>query len=1049
VIPSPRKAFRWLAAGSAALVAAATLAGTPAAAMPAAAPAGAAAPAEVAVVPPDASDVSATDSILFAGATGFAHVQQGVDGIRWTDYATGASHPMPALDGVAADRIHFGGGDHVAVFHAGYFGVPIQVADPDSQTLTTYQSPPDFAPEGVGADGTTAIGGVRTEGEPRYQLLDLATGKLSHIAGLPAQFWGVVNTKVLVDGENHAVLPYRTAQDEALYALVDLHTGQSTTVHGIPSGVSPAPEIALTATELSWTVSTDVGPAVGVVQQAAVLAGEEPEPAIIPVPSDKQRSWVPVGNHLLRPDVDWPVSGPLLDIDAASPQPATRLAVRSVGPVLAADGSVLAVGGADGTHAGVHRYTDAGGGSLADDTVVALPPLQPTGTAGISMARGNLRHIEAFPALRGGTEFRLFNHGLTADGDPTGSPYGGVVGGALPATTNQCQDGVACVRSVDGNKWGVAFVGSADGKSTVYGQVDDADGPPRDKTLDVPDATLIDASRNDVLVTSASTGQQYVVDLGYLSVVTSGPATGAALWDSRLWQATGAGVITESTLSRTDATVTRTIRTGSGCQADELQVTQHFLYWSCGGDSAGVYDLTSDVSFRVPAGTALLGDGYLVLRNADSLQLVDIHTDAAAPAQRLAALPASNVTDDRNIAWTVDRYSGQVAYVSADDSVHVLTTGVPGSPVTAVGGDGVTHDVYPRSPDKGGWSESLQLDRPVDSWRVTFSLPGVDTVEYSVSGGATRQNVTASWNGLRADGSMPPSGRYRWQWYATVGGVEFPVQGGSGKVWVECGTTLFRTYDCLNDAAVMKVDKTTFHTVWRRGTGDGKLHEAGGRYDYTVWPLGAGGYSMIISFGDLDGDGLNDLLVRNNSGEVGGYLGGSASYFERGISKHVTIGSGYGGFTAIVSTGDLNDDGIDDLVVRNSAGVLYFKAGTGKSQFKPGVRFTAGWNKYVKLIGVGDVDGDGCGDLMAVDGDGVMWFYRGTKDGKFATKVRVGAGWAKYNSIIGIGDLTGDAVPDLIARDSAGTIWRYDGTGHATWSTKTQIATGWSTYAMF
>ncbi|MEV0839431.1 VCBS repeat-containing protein [Actinocatenispora sera] len=1048
MIPSPRKVLRWLAAGSAALVTAATLAGTPAAAMPSAAPAGTAAPAEVAVVPPDASDVSATDSILFAGATGFAHLQQGVDGIRWTDYATGASHPMAALHGVAADRIHFGGGDHVAVFHAGYFGVPIQIADPDSQTLTTYQSPPDFAPEGVGADGTTAIGGVRTEGEPRYELLDLATGKLSHIAGLPAQFWGVMDQNVQVDGEDHALLPYSTTEGQAQHSLVDLRTGQSTPVHGMPSSVSPVQEVALTATTLSWSLSTDSGPAFAVVPTGAVLAGEDPEPTIIPVPSDKQYSWVPVGTHLLRPDNDRPVFGPLLGIDATSPEPTTRLAIRSVGPVPAADGSVLAVGGADRTHTGVHRYTDPGDGTLADDTVVALPPLQPTGTAGISMARGNLRHIEAYPALGGGTEFRLFNHGLTADDDPTGSPYGGLVGGALPATTTRCQAGVPCVRTVDGNKWGVAFVGSGDGQSTVYGQVDDSDWP-RDKTLDVPDATLVDASRNDVLVTSASTGQQYVVDLGLLSVVTSGPATGAALWDNRLWQATGAGVITESTLTRTDATVARTVQTGSGCQADELQVAQHFLYWSCGGDTAGVYDLTSNVSFRVPAGPALLGDGYLVLRGADSLQLVDIHTGAAAVAQRLAELPASNVTDDRNIDWTVDRYSGQVAYVSADGSVHVLTTGVPGSPVTAVGASGTTHVVQPRTPASGGWSESLQLDRPVDSWRVTFSRPGVGTVEYSVSGGATRQDVTASWDGLRADGTMPPSGRYRWQWYATVGGVEFPVQGGSGQLWVECGTTLFRTYDCLNDGAVMKVDKTTFHTVWRRGTDDGKLHKAGSDSDYTVWPLGTGGYSMIIPFGDLDGDGKNDLLVRNNSGEVGGYLGGKATYFERGVSKHVTIGSGYGGFTAIVSVGDLNDDGIDDLVVRNSSGVLYFKAGTGTSQFVAGVRFTSGWNKYVKLIGDGDLDGDGCGDLLAVDGDGVMWFYRGTKDGRFATKVRVESGWAKYNSIIGVGDITGDGIPDLIARDSAGTIWRYDGSGHATWSVKTQITTGWSKYAMF
>jgi hypothetical protein len=273
-----------------------------------------------------------------------------------------------------------------------------------------------------------------------------------------------------------------------------------------------------------------------------------------------------------------------------------------------------------------------------------------------------------------------------------------------------------------------------------------------------------------------------------------------------------------------------------------------------------------------------------------------------------------------------------------------------------------------------------------------------------------------------------------------------PFTGASGTMQVLCGARVFRDYYCAGSGGLMRDDTTNYDAGLELGASDGGLH-AGPSTSY--WPLGAGGYSMLIPFGDLNGDGHDDLLVRNNSGEVGGYLGDGGGYFERGVSKHVTIGSGYGGFTAIVSTGDLNGDGIDDLVVRNSAGVLYFKAGTGTSQFKPGVRFTAGWNKYVKLVGAGDLDGDGCGDLLAVDGDGVMWFYRGTKDGKFATKVRIGAGWAKYNAVIGVGDLTGDGIPDLIARDSAGTIWRYDGTGHATWSTKAQIATGWSKYALF
>jgi hypothetical protein len=660
------------------------------------------------------------------------------------------------------------------------------------------------------------------------------------------------------------------------------------------------------------------------------------------------------------------------------------------------------------------------------------------------MAHGNLRHIEGFPQTGGHVLLRMFNHGIAPDIDPEGSPYGRRDGGIQYTYHDaHCAGDPSCVYTIDGASTGLTSLYTDSVDQTSLSTRYDNRIVGLGYYLGQGDYRLVDVSQNWVVVDSATTGEQYVIDPVRKIRLAGVPATGAALWQDTLYRATAAGTIVQYGLSANGPKSVRTIKTGGNCQVDEVQVAQHWLYWSCNG-TAGVYDLISDASFAVPAGQAELGDGYLALRDSIGLQLIDVHADSGAEPVRLATLPVTTLPDDRNIDWTVDRYSGDVAYVSADDTVHVLKTGVPGSALTGTATNR-PDQVSPRT-SSDAWTSQVTFDRPVSAWRMTITRQATGKVVHTETGEASRQFAEASWDGKLVDGSLAPSGTYHFQWYGSVDGVSAPVAGATGTMQVWCGARAFRDYYCGGSGGLMRDDTTNFNAGLELGEGDGKLHAGPGT---SYWPLGSGVYSMLIPFGDLDGDGHDDLLVRNNSGEVGGYLGDGGGYFERGVSKHVTIGSGYGGFTAIVSTGDLNGDGIDDLVVRNSAGVLYFKAGTGSSQFKPGVRFTAGWNKYVKLIGAGDLDGDGCGDLLAVDGDGVMWFYRGTKDGKFATKVRIGAGWAKYNAVIGVGDITGDGIPDLIARDSAGTIWRYDGTGHATWSTKAQIATGWSKYALF
>ncbi|MGW2937569.1 FG-GAP repeat domain-containing protein [Streptomyces sp. NPDC001156] len=81
------------------------------------------------------------------------------------------------------------------------------------------------------------------------------------------------------------------------------------------------------------------------------------------------------------------------------------------------------------------------------------------------------------------------------------------------------------------------------------------------------------------------------------------------------------------------------------------------------------------------------------------------------------------------------------------------------------------------------------------------------------------------------------------------------------------------------------------------------------------------------------------------------------------------------------------------------------------------------WKTYKKVVGAGDLNGDGIGDLVAQDKSNNLYRYFGKGNGTFAARVKIATGWgASYNGVVGVGDITGDGKADLIARDTAGNL---------------------------
>lgn len=203
--------------------------------------------------------------------------------------------------------------------------------------------------------------------------------------------------------------------------------------------------------------------------------------------------------------------------------------------------------------------------------------------------------------------------------------------------------------------------------------------------------------------------------------------------------------------------------------------------------------------------------------------------------------------------------------------------------------------------------------------------------------------------------------------------------------------------------------------------GDGTL---GRRFAY-----GVGENPFYVQVADLDRDGNGDVLaVDRGAGDVVALMGLGEGLFA--APRTVIEGES----ARAVEIADFNYDTHQDVVVMNSANgeaVVYFGDGTGA--LAQGGRYSVGDGAGVLVVDSGDLDRDGVLDLVAGNSsDDLIHILRGNADGTFEP-AQIFRGWEGGNAaVLRLADMNQDEVLDLVVSSSGKAAGLFLGAGDGT-----------------
>ncbi|MFZ4582150.1 MAG: FG-GAP-like repeat-containing protein, partial [Paludibacter sp.] len=210
--------------------------------------------------------------------------------------------------------------------------------------------------------------------------------------------------------------------------------------------------------------------------------------------------------------------------------------------------------------------------------------------------------------------------------------------------------------------------------------------------------------------------------------------------------------------------------------------------------------------------------------------------------------------------------------------------------------------------------------------------------------------------------------------------------------------------------------------------------------------IATGSNPYHLAVGDFDGDGKLDLAVTNFNASTISVLRNTSSSGSISFAAKVDLATAANPISLTV--GDFDADGKPDIAIVNFSPALVsiFRnlSSSGSISFDTKIDLTAVTTPY--HITSGDVDGDGLTDLVYANSSGsVISTYRNTNTTRGVMSFAAKADFATnaQSRRVAIGDLDNDGKPDIVVSGSSATVMRNTSTsGAISLAAKSDVTSG-------
>lgn len=185
-------------------------------------------------------------------------------------------------------------------------------------------------------------------------------------------------------------------------------------------------------------------------------------------------------------------------------------------------------------------------------------------------------------------------------------------------------------------------------------------------------------------------------------------------------------------------------------------------------------------------------------------------------------------------------------------------------------------------------------------------------------------------------------------------------------------------------------------------------------------------YHGELHTADMNNDGLNDIVLQSGAKEVSVIRQTAPGMFSSTPDQY-PVQTSYWPFISSFSLGDLNGDGLTDMIVDDpgNSGYLNIFLQNGSGSLTGPTFLTVSAYAYSE-VDIADLDGDGLNEvILLAGGDTVHMFYQNAGhdfQGPVALSLPTSThGGTPIHQALTVGDMNNDLLPDIVAS------WSHDG----------------------